>query len=113
MKIFFAGILSLMFVSTGSAEFLTRREATVAAIDAKGKGATFLVEPKARTAKAQQVKHTLYFTGERVFRQLPSRRKVQATVADLRIGQRVLLSGVSSISSSLATEVIILPAKSK
>ena len=102
-----------MFAATGSAQFLTRRGATIDAIDAKGKGATFLVEPKARTANAKQEKHTLYFTDKYVFRQLPSRRKVQATVADLRIGQRVLLSGVSSISSSLASEVIILPAKSK
>ena len=111
----FSVLIFITFLSPAFAEFLTRRNATVGAIDPKFKVVTFLVEPKARTAKAGPEKHSLCITSEIVFRQLPGRRKIQATFAEIQIGQSVILSGISStsISSNLATEIIILPTKTK
>jgi hypothetical protein len=114
MRALYLLLLCFAFASAAIAQaILTRREATVAALDTKYKTAAFLVDPKARTTDAKPDRCELSVRDEIVFRLLPSRRKVQAAFADLQVGQRVILSGNASVSSSFATEVTILPDKSK
>jgi hypothetical protein len=100
-------------VATSYAEFITRRDATITALESKHQLVTVLIPPKARTTRAKPANVTLYVIGERIFRQLPSRRKIPASFADLQVGQRVIVSGVSSPSGSPATEIIILPPNPK
>ena len=110
MKTLFSLLSLVAFTSSAVAQGdLTRREATVAALDPKHKFVTFLVDPKARTTAAKPYRCELRVSDEIVFQQLPSRRKVQAATSDIRVGQRVILSGYTSVSSLFATEVIILP----
>ena len=114
MKVLLLLLLCIAFATPVAAQaILNRREATVTSLDPKYKIAAFIVEQKARTKSPKPERCELSVADERVFRLLPTRRKVQAAFTDLQVGQHVILSGNASVSSMFATEVVILSDKLK
>lgn len=109
-------LAALGSVSVADTPSLSRREMLVEAIDANKKSVTFREEPGAQRTKAKPFACTLLFTDECIFRQRANGGRVKASFADLKVGQRALVSGVLSrgfTGGDFATKIIILPAKTK
>ncbi len=92
------------------------RDAKVEALDAKTKCATFVIEEKGRRRNATTIRLQAVIREEDMRRELESGRKVRATVADLRAGQRVRVTILFShgiTSPNWATDLVILNPNAK
>jgi hypothetical protein len=111
MKIFVLafGLLTLTLPANALDENveLRRHEAVVTAIEPEHKAVHFRVTPKNPRKYPSGLKAYLRVSDVCVFYLTPHRPKRQASFAALRVGQAVQLSGYTSLSSRVATEVLI------
>jgi hypothetical protein len=116
---FTAGIASLFFLivapqSTATDWPISHRPATIVAIT-RPQSNTVTVElpPRDRNPNSKPYRFLVDIADNVVFRQLPTRRKVSGTFADIAAGQRIVLSALTSSTGNTATEVVILAATNK